>query len=158
MNKGLISKAEVTIKSPVTKVWGALINPETIKQYMFGAEVVSDWQEGSPISWKGEYQGKKYEDKGVILKLQPERMLQYSHFSPLSGQPDLPENYHTVTIELSPAGKGTRVTLSQDNNSSEQARAHSQKNWDGMLAGLRNLVEGSGRDVCAAGVRRGSME
>jgi len=119
MNKGLISKAEVTIKSPITKVWGALINPETIKQYMFGTEVVSDWQEGSPIVWKGEYQGKKYEDKGVILKLQPERMLQYSHFSPLSGQPDLPENYHTVTMELSERDASTVLSLSQDNNSTE---------------------------------------
>jgi hypothetical protein len=42
MNKGLISKAEVTINSSLSKVWGALINPETIKQYMFGTEVVSD--------------------------------------------------------------------------------------------------------------------
>jgi hypothetical protein len=43
-------------------------------QYMFGTNVISDWQEGSPILWKGEWQGKKYEDLGVILKLEPERV------------------------------------------------------------------------------------
>src|SRR6185503_3075930 len=141
MNKGLISKAEVTIKSPITKVWGALINPDTIKQYMFGTEVVSDWKEGSPISWKGEYQGKKYEDKGVILKLQPERMLQYSHFSPLSGQPDVPENYHTVTIELSERDASTVLSLSQDNNATEEEREHTAKMWQGMLESLKKLLE-----------------
>ena len=141
MNKGLISKAEITIKSPVTKVWGALINPETIKQYMFGTEVVSDWKEGSPIVWKGEYQGRNYEDKGVILKLQPEQMLQYSHFSPLSGQPDVPENYHTVTLELSERDASTVLSLSQDNNATEEEREHTAKFWQGMLETLKKLLE-----------------
>jgi uncharacterized protein YndB with AHSA1/START domain len=64
-------------------VWDALANPDVIKQYMFGANVVSDWREGSPIIWQGEWQGGKYEDKGVVLKLAPERTIQYTHFSPL---------------------------------------------------------------------------
>ena len=63
------------------KVWNALTNPDVIKQYMFGTGVVSEWKEGSPIVWKGEWQGRKYENKGVILKLKPERLIQYSHFS-----------------------------------------------------------------------------
>jgi len=37
----------------------------------------------------------------VILKLEPLQTLKYSHFSPLSGLTDKPENYHTVTVELS---------------------------------------------------------
>jgi hypothetical protein len=41
---------------------------------MFGANVVSDWKEGGQIVWKGEWQGKVYEDKGVILKIEPERV------------------------------------------------------------------------------------
>jgi hypothetical protein len=36
--------------------------------------------------------GKTHEDKGVILRLEPERLLQYSHFSPLSGLPDAPDS------------------------------------------------------------------
>jgi hypothetical protein len=31
-----------------------MTNPEIIKQYMFGTNVISDWKEGSPIVWKGE--------------------------------------------------------------------------------------------------------
>ncbi len=72
-------------------------------------------------------------DMGVILKLEPERLIQYSHFSLLSGQQDLPENYHTVTIELSGKGKQTFVSLLQDNNATEEAREHSEKNWKIML-------------------------
>jgi uncharacterized protein YndB with AHSA1/START domain len=82
MNKGLIAIASISINAPAGKVWDALTNPEVIKQYMFGTDVISDWKEGSPIAWKGEWQEKKYEDKGTILKIERERVLQYSHFSP----------------------------------------------------------------------------
>lgn len=108
---------------------------------MFGTTIVSDWKEWSPIVWKGEWLGKKYEDKGVIIKLESKRVLQYSHFSPLSGQQDMPENYHTVTIELSAEGAQTRISLSQDNNPTEQAREHSENNWVMMLASLKTLLE-----------------
>jgi uncharacterized protein YndB with AHSA1/START domain len=141
VNKGLVAKATILINAPAAKVWNALTNPEVIKQYMFGTNVVSDWREGSPIVWKGEWQGKPYADKGVILKLKPERLIQYSHFSPLSGKPDLPENYHTVTIELTTDEAGTTVSLSQDNNETEEAREHSEQNWKMMLDELKKLLE-----------------
>ncbi len=141
MNKGFVAEASITINASVGKVWDALTNPKIIKQYMFGTDVVSDWREGSAIIWKGEWQGKKYEDKGIILKLQPMRTLQYSHYSPLSGLPDTQENYHTVTIELSSKETQTLVLLRQDNNTTEQERQHSQNNWKTMLTNLKELIE-----------------
>ena len=138
----LIARASININAPGDKVWNALVNPEAIRQYMFGTTVVSDWRPGSPIVWKGEWQGKPYADKGVILQLQPGRMIQYSHFSPLSGLPDKPENYHRVTVELTPDGSQTRVDLAQDNNESEDDRVHSQANWEMMLESLRKFLEG----------------
>jgi len=141
MSVNLIAKASVTINAPSRKVWEALVNPEAIKQYMFGTTVVSNWREGSSIVWKGEWQGKAYEDKGVILQFKPERILQYSHFSPLSGVPDTPENYHTVTIELSGAQNQTLLSLAQDHNSTEEERDHSAKNWEMMLTSIKALLE-----------------
>ncbi len=141
MDKNLIAMASISINASVNKVWQALVNPEDIRQYMFGTTVVSDWREGSPIIWKGEWQGKPYEDKGVILQLEPGRKIRYSHFSPLSGVPDLPENYHTVTVELSAEGNQTWVMLAQDNNATEEERLHSQANWEMMLAALKKYLE-----------------
>ncbi|MCE8429665.1 MAG: SRPBCC domain-containing protein [Candidatus Methanoperedens sp.] len=140
-SKGLIAKASITFNVSIAKVWDALVNPDKIKQYMFGTNTVSDWKEGSSIVWKGEWEGKKYEDKGVILRLEPGHLIQYSHFSPLTGQPDLPENYHIVTIELSGKGKQTYVSLLQDNNATEEAREHSEKNWNMLLEGLKTFLE-----------------
>jgi uncharacterized protein YndB with AHSA1/START domain len=139
--KGPVARAGIKIDASIDVVWDALVNPEVISQYMFGTSVVSEWKEGSAIAWKGTWKGKAYEDRGIILELKPGRIISYSHFSPLSGLPDIPENYHTVTIELAPKRGGTVVSLSQDNNLTEQAREHSQKNWEAMLKGLKNLLE-----------------
>jgi uncharacterized protein YndB with AHSA1/START domain len=141
---GDIARANVEIDSSPDEVWDALIDPNRVEQYMFGTRVSTDWEVGSPISWRGEWQGKQYEDKGKILDFEPERKLRYSHFSPLAGKPDLPENYHTVTIELTPTESGTTVDLAQDNNETEQARAHSEANWQSMLDSLKTHVEGGG--------------
>jgi uncharacterized protein YndB with AHSA1/START domain len=141
MDNGMIAMVSLTIHASNFKVWNAFVNPEIIKQYMFGTNVISDWHEGSPIVWKGEWQGKSYEDKGEILQLKPERTIQYSHFSPLSGLPDKPENYHIVTVVLSREENGTRVSLVQDHNSNEKDRADSEKNWELMLESMKKLLE-----------------
>ena len=141
MGKGQVARAAVDVEAPAGEVWDALVTPETIEKYMFGAKVDSDWKEGSPITWKGEWKGKPYEDKGEIVRCEPGRLLEYTHYSPLSGEPDAPESYHTVTIELAEKGGQTRVSLSQDNNPTAEAREHSEKNWATMLDGLKKVVE-----------------
>jgi uncharacterized protein YndB with AHSA1/START domain len=137
----LVATVSISIAAPNNKVWDALVNPEAIRQYFFGTTVVSDWHLGSPIVWKGDWQGKPYEDKGVILQFDPGRTIQYSHFSPLSGLPDKPENYHTVTVKLSASEDLTLVSLSQDKNGSEEERVHSEQNWGMMLAALKKYLE-----------------
>ena len=142
MRNNLVAKASTTIKASPKVVWDALVNPESIKKYMFGTNVTTNWREGSPIYWKGEWKGKAYEDKGIVLHFRPPYNLEYSHYSPLSGQPDVPASYHTVTIELKDEdGGGTHVSLKQDNNPNEDARDHSQQNWETMLKGLKQYVE-----------------
>jgi len=140
--KNLIAKAETDINAPVDKVWDALVNPEIVKKYMFGTTINSDWKVGSKISWKGEWKGKPYEDKGVILQIEPEKLIQYSHYSPLSGLPDKPENYkNIVTTELISNGKRTSISLKQDHNENEKSREESEKNWQMMLDSLKKLLE-----------------
>lgn len=141
MKNAFIAKATARIKAPASEVWAALTQPNLIKQYLFDTEVVSDWKEGSPIIYKGEWEGKAFEDKGKILKIEPERLLMSTHWSPLSDVPDSPENYHTVTYTLSGVGDSTEVTITQDNNSSGEEKAHSEKNWNMVLEGMKKMLE-----------------
>jgi uncharacterized protein YndB with AHSA1/START domain len=140
---GYVATAQIEIDASPDRVWSALTDPEQIEKYMFGSRVETDWKPGSPIVWKGEYEGKRYEDKGEIVEIEPTRRLKVTHFSPLSGQEDVPENYHTLLYELEEHGGQTRVSLSQDGNASEEAAEHSKANWQTMLSGLKNVVESS---------------
>ena len=136
-----VAKAETSIAVAVERVWKALTDPETIKKYMFGTTVTSDWKEGSKITWSGEWEGKHYEDKGKILRMEPGRQLQYSHFTPSAGLEDIPENYHIVTIALEERNKQTHIILTQSNNADEKTKEHSERNWNMMLASLKELLE-----------------
>ncbi len=141
MNETFKAEVSVVIHAPAAKVWQALTTPELIKQYLFGTEAVSDWQVGSPITYKGVWEGKAYEDKGQILEMEPEKHLLTTYWSSFSGLPDAPENYQNVAYDLSPEGNGTKLTITQDNIQSETSRDHSAKNWQMVLEGLKKLLE-----------------
>src|SRR5688500_5322955 len=141
MRDDLTARASTRLAAPAERVWRALTDPAEVKKYYFGTDLKTDWRPGSPITFSGEWQGRKYEDKGRVLEAERPRRMKYTHFSPLSGHEDKPENYHTITVELEPDGDGTRVTLEQDGNADAKERDHSQQNWSMLLDGLRKLLE-----------------
>ena len=132
-------EADITVSA--SKVWDALTKPELIKQYFFGVEVVSDWKVGSPIIYKGEWEGNTFEDKGNILKLEPEKLLLCNYWSSFSGLPDAPENYQNVAYELTPIKDGTRLTITQDGIKDEQSKQHTADNWKAVISAMKSLLE-----------------
>lgn len=139
--RGHVATARTEVATSPARVWAALTDPDLVAEYMFGTRIDTDWEPGSRILWRGEYQGRSYEDHGTVLDVQPERRLSVTHFSPLTGQEDVPENYHTVTYELTERDAGTLVTLTQDNAGSEEEAEHSARNWEQMLAGMKRVAE-----------------
>src|ERR1700704_4428166 len=100
MPRGFEAIAKVTIDAPRDEVWDALTNPKKVKRYMHGTNLSTDWKVGSPISWSGEWKGQSYEDKGKVLEVEAPKLVKYTHWSPMGGSEDKPENYHTVKCEL----------------------------------------------------------
>jgi uncharacterized protein YndB with AHSA1/START domain len=141
MPTNLVATSTITIDAPADRVWEVITDPAAVKEFMFGADLDTDWTEGSPISWRGEWEGKPYEDKGEILKVDPGRKLVHTHFSPLGGQEDKPENYHTLTWTIEGQDGATVLTLSQDNNANEDAVEHSKGMWDMLVADVKKIAE-----------------
>jgi uncharacterized protein YndB with AHSA1/START domain len=131
----LVATVGIDIDAPPERVWAALTDPREIEQYMFGSQVESEWTAGASIVWTGEYGGKTYEDKGVILAIEPVSLLEMTHSS--GG------DEHTLTYRLKPRGAGTHLSLSQDNNASQDEADHSHKTWQAMLSQLKSVVESS---------------
>ena len=142
------ARATVEIRASRADVWRALTDPNEIKRYFMGdADVHTDWKVGSPITFRGEWNGQTFEDKGEIVTFEPEREIAYSHFSPMTGKPDEPENYHLVDITLGGDDGSTTVTLEQSNltggvtEEDEQNRAAFEQNWQDMLDKLKSTTE-----------------
>lgn len=142
MSDPLIAEAEIVIQASAEDVWKALTEPDLIEKYLFGTRVETDWQVGSPIVYRGIWQGKAYEDKGVILDVVPQRRLASTFWSALSGVPDEPAYYKNVTYQLVPQGDATHVSVTQDNNASPEEAEHSSQNWRIVLQGMKDLIEG----------------
>lgn len=141
MAENLKVQTDVAIQAPVSRVWQALTDPALIKQYLFGADTVTDWKKGSSITWSGEYEGKAYQDKGTIIDIVPEKLLHTTHYSPMTGKKDKPENYHHVIYELSPENGDTKISVTQDNVTDEKELEHMQKNWNMILQGMKKFLE-----------------
>src|SRR5690554_3376164 len=136
-----IAKSEIHINAAPDKVWDALTNPELIKQYFFGTEAESDWKEGSPLIFRGEWQGTSYLDKGKIVEVVKDVRLRHTYLSSFSGLEDKPENYANITYELFPENNGTKLIVVQDNIKTEDAKNHSEDNWHIVLKGMKELLE-----------------
>lgn len=135
------AEASITVAAPREQVWKALTDPGLIKEYFLGTNVETTWRVGDPITYSGEYNGKAYEDKGTILAFEPLQLLKTTHYSPSSGLPDSPGNYHTVEYQLADADEGTSVTISQGNNKSEEEVEHSAATWRVVLQNLKEFLE-----------------
>ncbi len=145
-----VAEASVVVEADRRTVWEALTTPDLVREYFMGATVTTDWQVGSPITFAGEWKGQTYEDKGEIVTVEPEKELSFSHWSPLNGKADIPDNYHVIDIVLDEADGGTKVTLTQSNlnggvTASDRAnRDDYEKTWAMMLGGLKETVEARG--------------
>ena len=142
------AQVKTTVNASPDKVWKALTNLSSFKQFFFGSDVTTDWKVGNPIRFRGNWKGTVYEDKGTIESFDVGKRLAFTHWSPLSKLEDKPENYHIVSFDLRPTNGGTEVVLTQVNKSDTEPltpenRKEYAKNWTMVLDGLKKTVEGT---------------
>lgn len=145
----LIVKNTIAINAPILTVWDILVNPEQTKKYMFGCETVSDWQQGSTLEWKMDYEGKDFVAvKGTIVEIIPGKYLAYTTIDPNSAIEDIPENYLTVTYSLSEENGETIFTVTQgdynkvaDGERRYQEAYNNGEGWNPILTEIKKVAE-----------------
>jgi uncharacterized protein YndB with AHSA1/START domain len=68
-------------------------------------------------------------------------VLKVTHYSPLSGLPDVPENYHVVSYVLTETAGGTTLSITQENNRDQAEADESEKTWATILGNIKKLLE-----------------
>lgn len=132
-----------TIPAEGDAVWKTLTSKEGMKAYMMGADVETDWKVGSPITMKGEFNGKPYKDQGEVRSFEPKQQFSYTHRS----SSDDGGSERLVTFSMKPDGDGTEVTITQENAdgsvsaADKEHRAEHEKVWNAMLDGVEKAVK-----------------
>lgn len=135
-----IVKKQIRLNATPEQVWDALTNPEKTEKYFFKCRVYSDWKPGNPITFKGKmFFLIPIELSGNILEVEPFRLLKYNLKNRRSNSTS------TVTDELSYENGVTTLSITDDVGQGEGAEKRynrSDKAWDKVLRGLKELVEG----------------
>jgi len=131
----------VKVRAPLEKVWAALTQPAEVKKWFFGTNLVTDWRPGSPLFFRGEWEGEAYEDRGTVKSFDPPRSLSYDYWSAFSGTEDRPESRQLIHIALSESPDGVEVTITQSNVDTQERADHSASNWAAVLGALKKLLE-----------------
>ncbi len=149
-NRGIIhlmTKAELTksllIAAPINKVWNVVTSPASISKWMLEEEmsVESEWEVGSPIVFKRNLYKVVYDDKGAVLKIEKEKIFQYSHWSKVMRLPDVPENYSIITFTFEPKNNNTILTVKHLNLIAETAYEHANFYWNTALYIIKKMSE-----------------
>lgn len=150
MIKALIIENEIAINAPAAKVWDILTNPLQTKKYMFGCEVITDWQPGSPIDWKGSWEGKEMVFvKGTVKAVEPGKLAAYTTIDPNNPAiADVPENHLTVTYYLTEQNGNTLLKVTQgdyatvaDGQRRYEESYNNGEGWNPILRAIRDIAE-----------------
>ncbi|PDT72974.1 hypothetical protein CO675_32690 [Bradyrhizobium sp. C9] len=102
----------IRIAAQPEQVWDAIIAPNAGEAWR-NAHFSTDWQIGAPVEIEAEIGAKRYRDKGRVLHIEPPSRLAYSYWSQVSGLPDVPQSYATITMTLAADGGETLLTVTQ---------------------------------------------
>src|SRR4030095_5962256 len=129
--------------STIQKVWDALTQPEQVKKWQYGSDVITDWKPGSEVRFRTEWDGKVFEQWGKILEVIPGKLIRYSLFAPNPGLDDLPENYFIMSYVLSPESEGVvkLEIIQEDNRPIPRQDEENSDEENPVLLALKNLVE-----------------
>ena len=142
----------ISIAASPQQVWEALVHPGAAERWR-SARFRTDWRVGEAIEIEATIGTKRYRDKGHVIDFDPPSLLRYTYWSRVSGLPDIPSSYSTITMSLEPQGGETILTVEQQVPPSpvrkgngweigeESGRHHVAFYWRMTLPILKRVVE-----------------
>jgi len=132
----------VTINAPIAKVWEALTQPELVKKWQSGSNLLTDWKVGSEIRFKNEWNGQVFEQWGKVLEFTPYEIIKYTLFVPVQDLEDKPENYFTMSYVLSQNSDSVHLLINQEDHRPGSVQDEPNGEENEILNVLKALLEG----------------
>jgi uncharacterized protein YndB with AHSA1/START domain len=133
--------SSTTIDATKSKVWDTLTKPELVKLWQYGSELITNWEVGSDIKFRTEWEGKIFEQWGKILEVRSMELLKYSLFAPRPGLEDSPENYFIMSYILTTENEQTKLEIIQEDNRPNAVQEAPQGEENPVLQSLKKVAE-----------------
>lgn len=131
----------IRINASIQKVWDAITKPELVKLWQYGSDLLTNWEVGSDIKFRSEWEGKVFEQWGKILEIKPAEFLKYSLFAPRPDLEDNPENYFIMNYVLTNENGQTKLEIIQEDNRPNAVQEEPQGEENPILKSLKDIAE-----------------
>ena len=133
--KKLSKTVTTTYSTNLHQLWNVLTKPEYTEKYMFNCRVETNLLVGSPIIWRGVFQGVEQYLEGEILISEPQKKLKYSIVDPSLFDPQKPESYVHVSYELKQVDhKHVQLKVTTETFDGNKERLeHASGGWEVMI-------------------------
>ena len=133
--------SKIKINATVQKVWKTVTEPEMVKLWQFGSDLITTWKVGSEIKFVTEWEGQIFEQWGKILEIRQNELLKYSLFAPRPDLEDKPENYFVMSYILTEENGNTKLEIIQEDNRPNAVQEEQQGEENPILKSLKDLAE-----------------
>lgn len=127
------------IRTTPEKLWSALTDAATMRQYWFGMHQASDWLVGS--AWQLIFPDGRIADAGEVIEADRPRRLVIKWRNEF--KPELKtEGYSRCTMELEPAADAVKLTITHVMEQSDSKFIEAVSGgWPKILSNLKSLLE-----------------
>jgi uncharacterized protein YndB with AHSA1/START domain len=129
----------IYIRTTPKKLWQALTDPASTRQYWAETWQDCDWKRGS--TWRLMIPDGRVGDSGEVLEIEPERRLVMSWRNEF--KPEMhAEGYSRMTYELEPIGSSVKLALTHEMDKPDSTLISAvSSGWPHILSSLKSLLE-----------------
>jgi uncharacterized protein YndB with AHSA1/START domain len=131
----------IKLNASIDIVWEALTNPQKVKLWQFGSDLITTWELGSNIEFVTEWEGQIFKQWGKVVEIKRNELIKYSLFAPRPDLEDKPENYFIMNYILKSEGGQTTLEIIQEDNRPNAVQEQPQGEENPVLQSLKSIVE-----------------
>ncbi len=136
-----INLSRIIINASKEMVWDTITNPEKVKFWQFGSDLLTTWEIESDIRFSTEWEGKVFEQWGKVIEFRPNELVKYSLFAPRPDLEDKPENYFIMSYVLTRQEGKIQLDIIQEDNRPNAVQEELQGEENPVLKSLKELAE-----------------
>ncbi len=136
-----VNISTLKINASRQKVWDTITKADYVKLWQYGSDLLTNWEIGSDITFRTEWQDKVFEQWGKVLEVNPTEIVKYSLFAPRPELEDKPENYFIMSYILTEENGVTKLEIIQEDNRPNAVQEEPQGEENPVLKLLKEIAE-----------------